>query len=114
MSKRSLPQNSISHVWYLQIANELREDDVVGWKCYCKLHHGVPILRASDEDFKYFYDKSIKNITYEQKLMAMKFLPVTSLMNTEQLSSYLESVKRDFEKRGVFLQFPSEMIEQAA
>lgn len=45
-AKRSIPQNDISHAWYEQIARELPEDDAKGWKGYCKLHHGVPILRA--------------------------------------------------------------------
>lgn len=108
--RRSLPQNSISHAWYQQIANELREDDVLGWKCYCKLHHGIPILRVADEDFRYFYDKSIKGLSYEQKLMAMKFLPVTSLMDKAQLSTYLETVRDDFAKRGVVLIFPDDRM----
>lgn len=106
--RRSIPQNSISHAWYQDIAKVLREDDALGWKCYCKLHHGIPILRAEDEEFKYIYDNSIKGMTYEQKLMAMKFLPVTSLMNKDQLSKYLECVQVDFAKRGVSLEFPNE------
>lgn len=108
---RSLDQNAISHVWYEQLARELREDDVLGWKSYCKLHHGVPILRAEDEEFRQFYDGAIKGLTYEQKLQAMKFMPVTSLMTKPQLSKYLESVQDDFQKRGVYLIFPE--IERA-
>ncbi len=105
---RSLDQNAISHVWYEQVALELREDDALGVKCYCKLHHGVPILRAEDEDFRQFYDNSIKGMTYEQKLGAMKFLPVTSLMTKPQLSAYLVAVQDDYRKRGVVLSFPEE------
>lgn len=104
--KRSIPQNSISHAWYQEMAKKCREDDAKGWKRYCKLHHGIPILRAEDEEFCYVYDNSIKRMTYEQKLMAMDFLPVTSIMNTEQLSKFLESVQEDFRKRGVNLEFP--------
>lgn len=106
--KRTLPQNALQHTWYEQLARERREDDALGWKCYCKLHHGIPILRAEDDDFRYVYDNSIKGMTYEQKLMAMKFLPVTSLMNTDQLSRYLESVQKDFAGKGVMLEFPLE------
>lgn len=106
--KRSLNQNDISHVWYEQIAHELREDDALGWKCYAKLHHGVPILRAEDADFREVYDGAIKGLTYEQKLGVMRILPVTSLMNKAQLSKYLEAVQADFQGRGVWLQFPQE------
>lgn len=105
-AKRSTEQNSISHAWYSQIANELPEDDALGWKCYCKLHHGVPILRAEDAQFKEFYDSAIKGMDYEKKLTAMRFLPVTSLMDKPQLSAYLESVQADFMRRGVMLEFP--------
>ena len=103
---RSLDQNAISHAWYEQISRELREDDSLGWKCYCKLHHGVPIIRAEDEEFREAYDATIKGMTYEQKLKVMRMLPVTSLMTKPQLSKYLEAMQGDFERRGVRLEFP--------
>lgn len=104
---RSLDQNSISHAWYQQIAREQREDDELGWKSYCKLHHGVPILRAEDEDFRHFYDAALKGLTYEQKREAMKYVPVSSLMTKPQLSRYLEEIQKDFAERNVFLEFPT-------
>ena len=104
---RSIPQNSLVHVWYEQIARELREDDALGWKCYCKLNFGVPILRAEDDEFRQFYDGAIKlSLSYEQKLAAMKYLPVTRLMTKEQLSKYAEAVQPDFARRGVQLESP--------
>ncbi|MBU4609165.1 hypothetical protein IMZ29_00920 [Achromobacter sp. GG226] len=103
---RSGPQNNLTHAWYEQIARELREDDALGWKCYCKLHHGVPILRAEDAEFRQTYDSTIKGMGYEQKLTVMRLFPVTSLMTREQLSKYAEAVRDDFQCRGVFLEFP--------
>lgn len=111
---RSLDQNAISHAWYEQLARELREDDALGWKCYCKLHHGVPILRAEDEEFREAYDATIKGMTYEQKLMVMRMLPVSSLMTKPQLSKYLEAMQADFHRRGVRLEFPPEQAREAA
>lgn len=102
---RSIDQNAISHAWYEQIARELREDDALGWKSYAKLHHGVPILRTEDEEFREAYDATIKGMTYEQKLKAMRLLPVTSLMTKPQLSKYLEAMQEDFERLGVRLEF---------
>lgn len=107
-SPRSLDQNAISHAWYAQLADELREFDDLGWKCFCKLHFGVPILRAEDAEFRAFYDAGLKGLTYEQKISAMKFVPVTSLMTKAQLSKYLEAMQADFVGRGVVLEFPSE------
>lgn len=105
---RSISQNAITHVWYGQIASELRQDDALGWKCYCKLHHGVPILRAEDDEFRQAYDAVIKPLTYEQKLIAMKHWPVTSIMRKAQLSKYAEAVQTDFARQGVVLEFPKE------
>lgn len=105
---RSLDQNAISHAWYEQIARELREDDALGWKCFSKLHFGVPILRAEDDEFRESYDAVIKYRTYEQKLLAMKYWPVTSLMTIPQLSKYLKAMQAEFINRGVSLEFPVE------
>lgn len=106
--KRSIEQNSLSHAWYAQIAAQLPQDDASGWKAHCKLHHGVPILRTEDEDFRAMYDSAIKGLTYEQKLAVMAYLPVTSLMNKDQLSRYLDAVQREFAQQNVFLEFPME------
>lgn len=105
---RSLDQNALSFAWYEQMANELREDSALGWRSYCKLHFAVPIMRSEDEQFRIFYDTAIKGLSYEQKLEAMKFIPVTSLMSKQQLSRYLEEVQADFLKHGVILEFPKE------
>lgn len=100
---RSLPQNAFTHAWYEQIARELPEDDALGWKCYCKLHHGVPILRSEDTEFREIYDAVIKPLTYERKLIAMRHWPVTSLMRRRQLTRYAQLVQEDFAQRGVIL-----------
>ena len=106
--KRSLDQNAISHAWYGQIARELREETELGVKCFCKLHFGVPILRAADAEFRALYDKAIKWLPYEEKEAAMKYLPVTSLMTKAQLSEYLEAMQAHYLGRGVVLEFPEE------
>ena len=108
-SKRSILQNSLAAGWYKELAEKLDSDNADGWKCYCKLHHGVPIMRRDDDEFKEVYDTALKGLTYEKKLQVMKILPVTSLMNTVQLNEYLETVQADFESKGVFLLFPNEV-----
>lgn len=108
---RSPDQNAIGHVWYEQLARELREFDALGYKAFCKLHFGVPILRAEDEEFRKFYDKAIKlSLSYEQKLDAMKFVPVTSLMTTDQKSRYLVEVQKHFAPQ-VRLEFPESAMQ---
>ena len=109
---RSLDQNAISHVWYEQVAQELREDSVLGVKSFCKLHFGVPILRAEDDEFRAKYDRVVKPMAYEDKLTLMEWFPVTSLMRTPQLSQYLEAMQSHYHGRGVWLQFPEQMASQ--
>lgn len=104
---RSLDQNAISHAWYSQVARELREDDDRGVKRFCKLHFGVPILRAEDEEFRTVYDAVIRKVlSYEQKLVVMDMLPVTSRMTTRQIGQYMEDVQGHYRPLGVALEFP--------
>ena len=104
---RSLDQNSISHAWYEQISRELREETPLGIKNFCKLHYGVPILRAENEEFRQQYDTVLKPLSYDKKLLAMNFLPVTSLMTKAQLSQYLEAMQSAYANR-VKLEFPEQ------
>lgn len=104
--KRSLDQNAISHAWYQQVSNELREDTPLGVKCFCKLHFGIPILRAESDDFREKYDRAMKPMNYPDKLTLMEWFPVTSLMTTPQLSQYLEKVQDHYMRQGVHLEFP--------
>lgn len=107
--KRTELQNKISHAWYGELANSLKENDALGYKCFCKLVIGVPILRAENSEFRESYDLVIKVLSYENKLEAMKILPVTSIMTTKQLSQYLESMKDYFMKHNGFeLRFPQD------
>ncbi len=106
---RSLDQNAISHAWYEQVARELREDDARGVKRFCKLHFGIGILRAEDEEFRESYDAVIKHhLSYEQKLVAMDMLPVTSRMTTKQISQYMQDMQDHYRTKGVCLEFPPE------
>lgn len=101
---RTLAQNAGTHVLYEIIAHALPEDDALGWKCYCKLHHGIPILRAEDDQFRETYDSAIKGLPYEKKLSLMRYLPVTSLMDKRQINKYIEAMQADFGPRGVILE----------
>lgn len=113
-NSRTDQQNRLSHAWYKQLANELKENDALGWKCYCKLHFGVPIMRAEDDEFRKTYDSVIKSMSYEKKLEVMKILPVTSLMTTKQLTKYLDEMKGWFYTwEGINLEYPMSFFDEA-
>ena len=105
---RGIPINQLSHVWYQQVARELREQTALQVKAECKLHYGVPIMRAECEIFREAYDNKIKhNFTYEQKLILLESFPVTSLMTNPQTKQYLEAMQAAYAGR-VLLEFPKE------
>lgn len=103
---RSVEQNAVMHGWFAQVARERREYDARGVKRFCKLHFGVPILRAEDEDFRAAYDRVIKPLAYEDKLVAMDILPVTSAMTTIQLDQCMTDIQDHYAKHSVTLVYP--------
>lgn len=104
---RTLAQNSLSHAWYSQVAKEEGEYTEGEIKCLCKFYFGLPILRGDDVHFNHVMMQTIDPLAYEAKIMAMNLLPVTSLMNTEQLGRYLEAVQKHYSGR-VELLFPED------
>ena len=107
--KRSHDQNSISHAWYGEVSRAKGDQSPLDIKCECKLVIGVPILRAEDDAFREFYDKAIRHtLSYEEKLRAMAFIPVTSLMSKKQLSQYLDAMQIHWQRQEIFLAFPGD------
>ena len=101
--------NGLSHVWYDQLSRELPQETALNWKNYCKLNFGIGILKAENAQFREFYDNSIKShLSYEQKLQAMTYLPVSSLMTNAQFKQYCELMQAHFAEHGVLLEFPKE------
>ena len=89
---RSFSSNALSHCWY-NYADKMLSEQIGTSRNYCKLHFGIPILRAEDDEFRAMYGQVIMSHTYETKLNIMKYLPVTSLMSREQMARYLTAVQ---------------------
>lgn len=115
-SKRSTRQNRLQAQWLNEIAQQLTEDDAEGWRGFCKLHFGVPILRGENEPFREVYDRLIRPMDYEAKIEAMRApldLAVTRLMTTKQMTAYLDAMHRHFSALGVVLTDPGDLLNQA-
>jgi hypothetical protein len=111
---RSLDQNDMFYALYQQVAEQKDDESIRDVRRYCKLHFGVPILRASVPGFKAMYDKAIRDhLEYEEKLEAMDFLPVTRLMTKKQGTEYIDTIIREFSKQGYSLIHPSEAASYA-
>lgn len=105
---RSIEQNKLQRLWLLE-AEEQGDMTAEEYRGFCKLHFGVPILRAENEDFKKIYDEVIRPLDYEKKLAVMRVpidLPVTSQMTTKQKAKYLDCIYTHFLGLGFVLTEP--------
>jgi len=106
---RSLEMNALSHVWYAQLAAKVKEDTAAGYKGFCKLHFGVPILRE-DPEFSELYDRVFKPMSYPTKIEIMTkpgLFDVTSLMKVDQMTLYMEHIQAHFADK-IELRWPNE------
>jgi hypothetical protein len=106
---RSVEANRLAFKWYTEISEQTGEDreDV---RARCKLEIGVPILREAHERFRSTYDRVVKPLSYSEKLELIRDTetPVTSLMNVEQMSRYMDIVFRRHAEIGVVLTVPED------
>lgn len=113
---RTTAQNRLQRKWVQEIAEQKGEETAEDVRGFCKLHMGIPILRNENEAFKAEYDLIIKPLPYEFKLRMMKVpldWPVTSLMNTKQLTTYLDEIHRTYSEQGVVLTIPEDTAWKA-
>lgn len=104
---RTKEQNNLSHEWYTQAATQFGDREMLDVKAWAKLHFGVAIMKEN-ADFADVYDRLIKPMSYEDKLLLMKspLMPVTSLMSTHQMTRYLDAVYADLTRQGIVLTLP--------
>jgi len=96
--QRSIDQNRMQFKWYADAAKQ-GDHTAMEYRAYCKLHFGVKLLRAHDEEFREIYDKIIRPLQYEDKLAMMMEpidLPITSRMSVELMAKYLKEVSDHF------------------
>jgi hypothetical protein len=102
---RTTEQNKLMWLWAAEAGQQIGEtaDEVQRrWK----LHHGVPILREDSDEFRAFYDRHLKGLSYPEKLEAMRFIPVTSDMKVRQMVRFHDAVQAECREHGVALTAP--------
>jgi len=101
---RTLSQNALVHKWFGEIAKQTHESaDQV--KRECKFYQGCPILMADDPAFVDFI-RNLSHLTTEQKIAAMDYIAVTSIMDTKQLGAMCDAVHRKYSAQGIILTHP--------
>lgn len=102
-------QNRLAQRWFADVARQLGDQSQDEVRAYCKLHFGVPILRAENEVFCAQYDRILKPLDYEAKLEAVRVfdLPVTRLMTVKQMAAFMDEMTRHWSRLGVRLTDPT-------
>jgi hypothetical protein len=103
---RSLDQNALINSLYPEIARQKSDETALDVRRRLKLTRGVPILRAENEAFRRFYNSGLLALTYEQKIEAMDFVPVTSIMTKKQGTQFIENVLAECSEQGINIQLP--------
>lgn len=111
-SGRSVAQNRLSFMWYKERAEQAGTTPDYEHQL-CKLRQGCPILISSDSDFSGIYEKVIQPLPYEDRIKAMAYMPITSIMGVKQMSLYLNNVERDSIASGMVLTHPEDLYYMA-
>ena len=107
-ASRSHAQNRLAQRWFSDVAMQLGDQTHEDVRAMCKLHFGVPILRAENEAFCASYDRTMKHLPYEDKLAAIKAfdLPVTRIMTVKQMSAFMDAMQHHWTEQQVRLTDP--------
>jgi hypothetical protein len=104
---RSTKQNNSIYMLYSQVAEQAEDQTILDITRFCKLQFGVPILRASSPRFRGVWDKSLGlTLTYEQKIISMDFLHVTSEFDRDEASQYIHTLLDYYNSNGFSIDPP--------
>lgn len=109
---RSKDQNALQWLWASEASHQLGDRTADEMQRTWKLHHGVPILREDSAEFREIYDRCLKPLSYELKVEAMRFLPITSDMKVRQMVRYLDTIQRECAEAGLKLTDPDPSLKK--
>lgn len=106
--KRGLSANALFHVFCQQVA------DFTGMlplevKAECKLDFGISILLDGGGNYAYLLNKGLAasgfwQLTREEQLKAIVDIPITSVMDTAQMSKLIELMQMSYGSQGIILE----------
>ena len=91
--KRSTDQNALAHKWYREISKQGKEYTPIQVKARSKYCWGVPIMLAASASFVKAWSAMTEKFNYEELLEILEWFPVTSIMDTKQMSQYLSDMQ---------------------
>lgn len=107
---RTGQQNALAHRWFKDASDQLGDRSASDVRAHCKLHHGVEMLHAENDDFREQWDRLIRDrFTYEEKLALMlppHDYPVSRLMTVKQMTRWMDAIHAEYAGMGVRLTDP--------
>lgn len=108
LEKRSLDQNALINIWYREIGNKLGEEEKEV-RARCKLDYGVPIRKREEKFAKVW--KALEQRVFnayntpprEVALAFIENFSITSEMDSQQMSEYMQTINRVHSVQGVTL-----------
>ena len=112
---RSDHLNRHSHAIYNEGAKQKQEGYSDDEKAFFKHQIGIPLLCEDPEDGEeyrsYYYDRLFSGLDYEEQIARMRrshkfYIPVTSLMTDEQMTTYIKRVLDNYAMQGIVIISP--------
>lgn len=106
---RTMPQNSLLHKWFSEIARHDGDKSMVDVKGAWHRKAGLAI-RMRNPQFAWVWNASGGKLNYEQqcKVLASGVFNISSAMTTKELSEYMDEIYREETARGVLITQPEE------
>lgn len=103
---RTLSQNALQFKWATEVARQRGDVEPIDVQHEWKLSIGVPILREEDASFNKYCGFALDVFPYEYQLKAMKFLAISSIMTTKQMTRFMDAIERTCRAEGFRLTNP--------
>lgn len=104
---RTIPQNSLLHMWFNDISKHLGDTTPAQVKGDCHYKWGLPI-RLRDPQFAWLWNESAGKLSEERqrKVLQTRCFAISSGMNKADLTEYMDEISADYVPRGVRLTDP--------
>jgi hypothetical protein len=106
---RSIDQNRLQWLWASEAAEQRADVSPLEVQHEWKALFGAPLLAEEDEAFAKVWLRAEIRLTWEERVAWMRFVPVTSLMTSKQLSRYLDEVYKFNTDLGLELTNPEDL-----
>jgi len=94
---RTLKQNAWINLAYAMLEKQ-GDMTAAELRRYCKYTFGLPILFEEDLSAADSFRKMMKSVNYEERLMSMDLISVTSLMSPDQGARYINEIAMHYQQ----------------